>query len=99
MQHLIDDYNNDNISIETFNIKKDELNNDRQRVYNEIISNGGITCKELSQKWGCNPNDISGRFTELHKSGLIIVTGKKYLPNHKGRMYPHTVYQGVDILE
>jgi predicted transcriptional regulator len=79
-------------SVETYHIKKDEIPGDRERVYKEIAENGGITLKEIADKWGCPPNCISGRITELKARGLIEKTGKKYLPNYKGKVYPHTVW-------
>jgi len=100
MQKLLNDYVNE-VSVETYIIKKPEIENDRERVYNAILENGGsFTCKELADKWGCPAHCISGRFTELHnlnriepiygKDGKIL---KKYLPNYKGEMYPHTVWR------
>lgn len=81
-----------NTSVETFHLKENEIPCDRLRVY-QAIPNDGITCRELSKRWGCTPNEISGRFTELHQQGHIIADGKRYLPNSKGRMYPHTVWK------
>ena len=91
MQKRFEDFNQN--SIETYELKKPELDNDRGRVYSEIACNGGTTCKELASKWGCSPNDISGRFTELHNLGFIVADGKRYLPNHKGQLHPHTVWR------
>lgn len=91
MQPSLEHFNN--VSVETFHIKEIDIVNDRNRVLSEIENNGGITCKELANKWGCSPNDISGRFTELHKMGFIEPDGKKYIPNYKGRMYPHTIWK------
>ena len=79
--------------IETYKIKEPELQTDRDRVYNAVIRHSGITCKELAREWDCTPNEISGRFTELSKAGYIIPDGVQYLPNSKGRMYPHTVWR------
>lgn len=106
MYTTLDDYNNSDdedwqpqrvdskdIKNETFSIKKDEIPNDRERVYNEIASNGGITLKEIADKWGCPPNCISGRITELQKDGRIASAGRRYLPNYKGRLYPHTIWR------
>lgn len=78
---------------ETYVQKKPEMQTDRDRVYWEIASNGGITLKEIAEKWGCPPNCISGRITELHKEGFIKADGKKYLPNYKGELYPHTIWR------
>ena len=93
MQRLLNDYVNE-VSVETYIIKKPEIENDRERVYNAILENGGsFTCKELADKWGCPAHCISGRFTELAASGLIVSDGKRYLPNHKNKMYPYTVWR------
>lgn len=78
---------------ETFHLKKPEMQNDRDRVYEAICHNGGTTTKELAEVWGCTPNEISGRFTELYQQGYIDKTDKKYLPNSKGKMYPHTIWR------
>jgi len=88
MQKMLGDY----VSREAYEIKKPEIEIDRDRVYQEIVNNGEITCKELAKKWHCNPNDISGRFTELASEGFIVSVGKKYLANYKGRMYPNTIW-------
>lgn len=82
-------------SLETYEIKKPFIDNDRDRVYNEIFVNGGITCKELAEQWGCPSHCISGRFTELRELGLIAADGKKYLPNYKGQLYPHTIWRCI----
>jgi len=82
-------------SIETYTLKKDDFQTDRDRIYQEIASNGGTTCKEIAEKWGCSPNCISGRITELHDEGFIVADGKRYLPNYKGRMYPHTIWRAT----
>ena len=87
------DINKFDIKKEVYSIKQPEMQSDRDRVYEAVCSNGGITCKELAQSWGCTPNEISGRFTELHNNGFIVADGKRYLPNSKGRMYPHTVWR------
>ena len=89
MQTRFDDYNT---SVETFIAIKDDIPNRREEVYNEVASNGGITCKELAWKWRCNPNDISGRFTELLQEGRIIIIGKKHLPNNKNQMTSNRIY-------
>lgn len=91
------DYSNTTqaVSKETYEQKQPSILSDRVRVYNAIAINGGITCKELSISWGCTPNEISGRFTELHKDGLIVAYDKKYLPNSKGCMYPHTIWRAT----
>jgi DNA-binding Lrp family transcriptional regulator len=81
--------------METFKLKQDELPSDRERVYQEILNNGSITLKEICDKWGCPPNSISGRITELHKEGFIIGEGKRYFPNYKGKMYPHTIWRAI----
>lgn len=81
--------------LETYHLKQPSMESDRDRVYHEIMINGGTTLKELSDKWGCPPNCISGRFTELHKMGLITADGKKYLPNYKGQLYPHTIWRCI----
>ena len=93
MQPLLDDYFCDT-SVKAFNIKSDELVSDRQRVLDEIRNNP-ITCKELAIRWGCSSNDISGRFTELSKEGIIVCIGIRLLPNRKGRMYPHKIWEAV----
>ena len=85
----------ESVKKETFSLKQPEIESDRERVYNEIASNGGITIKELAEKWGCPPNCISGRFSELFKSNRIVKYDKKYLPNYKGKMYPHTVWRAL----
>lgn len=36
---------------------------------------GGITCKELAAEWEVGMNEISGRFTELKRAGLISKIG------------------------
>lgn len=82
-------------SKETFDLKQPELQSDRDRVYDAVLHSGGITLKELSESWGCPPNCISGRFTELNHLGLIIADGKRYLPNYKGKMYPHTIWRAT----
>ena len=84
-----------NTKAETYELKKDEIQYDRDRVYQAVCNNGGITCKELASQWGCSPNDISGRFTELKDKGFIRATGKRYLPNDKGKMYPHRVWRAT----
>ena len=89
MQTNFDDYDT---SLETFHAIKDDLENRREAVYNEIASNGGTTCKELAWKWHCSPNDISGRFTELLQAGRIIIIGKKHLPNNRNQMTCNRVY-------
>jgi len=78
---------------ETYNIKESDMQTDRDWCYEHIASNGGITLRELAELKHCHPNDISGRITELHKQGFIVADGKRYLPNYKGRMYPHTVWR------
>lgn len=92
MQQSIDEYT---VKYETYKLKEPEMQSDRDRIYQEIVSNDGITLKEIADKWGCPPNAISGRITELHNAGYIVADGKKYLPNYKGRMYPHTVWRAV----
>ncbi len=90
--HHID---SETVKKETFSLKEPEMQSDRDRIYQEIASNGGITLKEIASKWGCPPNCISGRITELKQLGLIVADGKKYLPNYKGKMYPHTIYKAT----
>ena len=81
---------------ENFQGMAEDLVVDRERVYDAVLSHpNGICCKELASKWGCNPNDISGRFTELRKSGRILAIGKKLLPNHKGQMRSNTLWGGL----
>lgn len=82
-------------SIETYTRKEPEMQTDRDRIYMEIASNGGITLKEIAEKWGCPPNCISGRITELRDEGYIVPDGKKYLPNYKGKVYPHTIWRAL----
>ena len=48
---------------------------DRHRVLMECRRRGGVTCKELSDEWGVGMNQISGRFTELKRLGLIKKVG------------------------
>ena len=95
MQTLLKDYNTriNDVSVETFGIKKPETESDRERVYQAILVNGGITCRELASLWGVPSHCISGRFTELAYEGVIVADGKRYLPNHKGQMYPYTVWR------
>jgi len=84
----------EDVKHETYLLKQPELQSDRDRVYEAICnSSNGITCKELAQMWGCTPNEISGRFTELRDMGFIVADGKRYLPNSRGRMYPHTIWR------
>jgi len=90
--HRID---SSDVKKEAYNLKEPEMQSDRDRVYQEIASNGGTTLKEIADKWGCPPNCISGRITELKQEGLIKAVDKKYLPNYKGKMYPHTVYKAT----
>lgn len=85
----------DSVKKEAYNLKEPEIQSDRDRVYQEIASNGGTTLKEIADKWGCPPNCISGRITELKQDGLIKEVGKRYLANYKGKMYPHTVYKAT----
>jgi predicted transcriptional regulator len=95
MQTLLRDYNTriNDVSVETFGIKKVEIESDRERVYQAILDHGGITCRELACLWGVPSHYISGRFTELSAEGSIVADGKQYLPNHKGMMYPYTVWR------
>ena len=97
VSHRLDEYYSDvdDVSVETFLIKKPEIESDRQRVLLAISESGELTCRELAKIWGVAPNDISGRFTELRKDGTIIKVGKKYLPNSRGRMTPHSIYSVV----
>ena len=83
----------DEVRVETYNIKKSEMESDRDRVYQAVLSNGGITCRELAECWGVPSHCISGRFTELASEGFIVADGKRYLPNHKGQMYPYTLWR------
>lgn len=97
MQQTRFDYDIDKFDVktETYLIKKDSIQNDRDRVYQEIAGNGGTTLKEIADKWGCPPNCISGRITELRQMGYIAADGKRYLPNYKGKMYPHTIWRAT----
>ena len=90
-----DERGNRNARDEAYRLKEPEMESDRAKVYQEIVSNDGITLKEIADKWGCPPNCISGRITELKNDGFIIADGKKYLPNYKGKMYPHTIYKAT----
>lgn len=47
----------------------------RRRVLAAVRAAGtaGLTCKELARAWGTGMNNVSGRFTELRKLGLIAV--------------------------
>jgi len=85
----------ESVKKETYSLKEPEMQSDRDRIYQEIASNGGTTLKEIADKWGCPPNCISGRITELKQDGLIKEVGKRYLPNYKGKLYPHTVYKAT----
>ena len=38
---------------------------------------GGLTAKELAERWGVGLNTISGRFSELMALGLIRKTGSR----------------------
>lgn len=78
---------------EAYKLKEPETQSDRDRIYEEICNNGGITLKEIADKWGCPPNCISGRITELRKKKYIVADGKRYLPNYKGKIYPHTIWR------
>lgn len=90
--HRVD---SNDVKREAFNLKEPEVQSDRDRVYEAVCNNGGTTLKELAESWGCPPNAISGRFTELREQGYIVADGKKYLPNYKGKMYPHTIWRAV----
>lgn len=81
------------VKAEVYQIKSESIPTDRDRVYKEIAGNGGITLKEIAEKWGCPPNCISGRITELREMGFIVADGVRYLANYKGKMYPHTVWR------
>lgn len=51
----------------------------RARVHRAIIDAGahGITADELAERWKVGPNAISGRFTELCASGVIVASGHR----------------------
>jgi hypothetical protein len=51
----------------------------RGNVLRAIESAGtkGLTCRELSERWKCGMNVISGRFSELHKAGHITRLGER----------------------
>ncbi len=91
MQLRFEDITSD-VKLEVYGIKKPEIESDRDRVYNAILENGSLTCKELADTWHVPSHCISGRFTELARDGFIVPDGKRYLPNHKGQMYPYTVW-------
>lgn len=48
----------------------------RQRVL-EACKGEGITCRELAERWGVGMNQISGRFTELKRTGTIFKVGTR----------------------
>ena len=37
----------------------------------------GITCREVAKIWNVGMNTISGRFSELHRDGLIVKSGRR----------------------
>lgn len=51
----------------------------RRRVWEAILAAGadGLTVDELAVKWDTTPNRISGRFTELVASEVILPAGRR----------------------
>lgn len=47
----------------------------------ELAGERGLTCDELAHAWNVSPNQISGRFTELKKLGLIRSIGRRQTAN------------------
>jgi len=56
---------------------KPTLKERQRQVLEEISLSGsdGLTCKELANKWAIGMNVISGRFSELKRSGQIEPAG------------------------
>jgi len=57
----------------------------RMQVLEAIREAGshGLSCDELSAKWGVGCNAISGRFSELKMTGLIVKSGLR--PTRAGK--------------
>lgn len=61
---------------ETYTEVVSKHGNQRRAVRDRIVAAGsyGVTLDELADRFGCEPNKISGRVTELKKAGLIVHT-------------------------
>ena len=59
--------------------RKADADRQRAKVLREIVKakDYGITVDELSAYWGVPPNQISGRFSELKRSGDIEKIGTR----------------------
>jgi predicted transcriptional regulator len=68
-----------------------ELSERQMAVYDKIRTFPGITIKETAIKLKTTPNAISGRFTEMERSGIIKINDCKYFKNAK-RKQPHSMY-------
>ena len=49
----------------------------RERVLQACKMFGGVTCRELADLWRVGMNQISGRFSELKREGLIEKVGTR----------------------
>lgn len=66
-------------SLEAFLEKKESgtLTEDQELVFKVIKKHAPVTCKDVAIRLNKFPNEISGRFTELRKSGEIKIVGRK----------------------
>jgi len=58
---------------------RDHVNEIHEKILREYTACPvPISPKEICEKWGVHPSDISGRFTELKQAGMLVSTAETY---------------------
>jgi len=66
-----------NAESEGANPPKDVKRRDREKVYEIVKSSRGVTSKEIAEQMNRRLNCISGRISELKRSELVVVRGRR----------------------
>lgn len=65
-------------SVAAFHVIKEKISASQERILNAIKrSPDGLTCDELAVMFNANPNEISGRCSELKRDGKIHKVGTR----------------------
>jgi hypothetical protein len=65
-------------STAAFHVIKDKISASQDRILQTIRAHlDGLTCDELAVMFKCTPNEISGRCSELKRTGKIYKSGTR----------------------